>query len=127
MKKELTPQGYLNRVLSTETSDNCPMRRALSLLGGKWRTHVIYELCRRSSCRFGELKRAIPRITKTMLTATLRELEEAGIVSRKQYDEIPPRVEYSLTEAGRALLPVFAELAAWGEEYLTTETVTPPE
>lgn len=127
MKKKLTPEEYLNRILSTETSDGCPMRRALALLGGKWRTQVIYELCRRPSCRFGELKRAIPGITKTMLTSTLRELEEAGVVSRRQYDEAPPRVEYSLTDKGRALLPVFTELAAWGEEYLTAEAVTHSE
>lgn len=127
MKKELTPKEYLNRVLNSNVSDDCPMRRTLALLSGKWRTHVIYELCRKPTLRFGELKRAIPNITKTMLTATLRELEEAGIVSRRQYDEAPPRVEYSLTDKGRALLPVFTELAAWGEEYLTAEAVTHSE
>ncbi len=121
MKKELTPKEYLNRVLNNDVSDDCPMRRTLALLSGKWRTHVIYELCRRPTLRFGELKRAIPNITKTMLTSTLRELEEAGIVSRRQYDEIPPRVEYSLTDKGRDLLPAFTELAAWGEKHLTAK------
>lgn len=118
MKKDMTPEEYLQRVLTTEVSDTCPMRRTLELLSGKWRTHIIYELCRKPTCRFGELKKAVPRITNTMLSSTLRDLEELGIVHREQYNEIPPRVEYSLTEKGRALLPVFTELAKWGEQYI---------
>lgn len=118
MKKELTAEEYLNRVLSEEVSSRCPMRRTLEMLSGKWRTHIIYELCKHPSCRFGELKKAMPRITNTMLTNTLRDLEELGIVHREQFNEIPPHVEYSLTEKGKALLPVFTELAKWGEEYL---------
>lgn len=118
MKKELTAEEYLSRVLSSEINDNCPMRKTLELLSGKWRTHIIYELCKKECCRFGELKKALPHITNTMLTNTLRELESVGIVHREQYNEIPPRVEYSLTEKGKALLPVFTELAKWGENYL---------
>lgn len=118
MKKELTAEEYLNRIMTKEVSDNCPMRRTLELLSGKWRTHVIYELCKKEKCRFGELKKAMPRITNTMLTTTLRDLEEVGIVCREQFNEIPPHVEYSLTEKGKALLPVFTELAKWGEEHL---------
>lgn len=121
MKKEMTAEDYLQRVLTSEVSDTCPMRRTLEMLSGKWRTHVIYELCKRASCRFSELKRAVPRITNTMLTATLRDLEALGIIDRVQYNEIPPHVEYSLTEKGRALLPVFTELARWGEKYLPAE------
>lgn len=118
MKKDFTAEEYLERVMNTEVSNNCPMRRTLELLSGKWRTHVIYELCKRPTCRFGELKKAVPRITNTMLTNTLRDLEELGIVHREQYNGIPPRVEYSLTEKGKALLPVFTELAKWGENHL---------
>lgn len=118
MKKDLTPEEYLNRVLSTEVKDSCPMRKTLELLSGKWRTHIIYELCKRPSCRFSELKKAVPRITNTMLTNTLRDLENFGIVHREQFNEIPPHVEYSLTEKGKALLPVFTELAKWGENHL---------
>lgn len=121
MKKELTPQEYLNKVMTTNVSDNCPMRRTLELISGKWRTHIIYELCKNETCRFGELKKAMPRITNTMLTNTLRDLESLGIVNRKQFNEIPPHVEYSLTEKGKALLPVFTELAKWGEENLKEE------
>ncbi len=118
MKKELTAEEYLDRVMSTNVSDNCPMRRTLELLSGKWRTHIIYELCKKPSFRFGELKKAVPRITNTMLSNTLRDLEALGIVHREQFNEVPPRVEYSLTEKGKALLPVFTELAKWGENNL---------
>lgn len=114
----MTEEEYLQRVLSGPVREDCPVRRTLELLSGKWRTHVIYELCKKSSCRFGELRKAIPRITNTMLTATLRDLEGLGIVHREQFNEIPPHVEYSLTEKGRGLLPVFTELAKWGETYL---------
>ena len=107
MKKDMTAEEYLHRVLSDDVRDDCPMRRTLELLSGKWRTHIIYELCKKPSCRFGELKKARPRITNTMLTKTLRELEDLGIVRREQFNEIPPHVEYSLAEQGRALLPVF--------------------
>ena len=121
MKKEMTAEEYLQRVLSGEVSETCPMRRTLEMLSGKWRTHIIYELCRRETCRFGELKKAIPRITNTMLSSTLRDLEDYGIIRREQFNEIPPRVEYSLTEKGKGLLPVFTELAKWGEKYIDEE------
>ena len=114
----MTEEEYLQRVLSGPVREDCPVRRTLELLSGKWRTHVIYVLCKKPSCRFGELRKAIPRITNTMLTATLRDLEGLGIVRREQFNEIPPHVEYSLTEKGRGLLPVFTELAKWGETYL---------
>lgn len=71
MKKDMTAEEYLHRVLSDDVRDDCPMRRTLELLSGKWRTHIIYELCKKPSCRFGELKKALPRITNTMLTKTL--------------------------------------------------------
>ena len=118
MKKDMTAEAYLQKVLLGEVRDDCPMRRTLELLSGKWRTHIIYALCKKPSCRFGELKKAIHRITNTMLTSTLRDLESLGIVHREQFNEIPPHVEYSLTEKGKALLPAFFELAKWGETYL---------
>ena len=83
------------------------MRRTLELLSGKWRLYVLYVLSKASVCRFGALKRAIPGITSTMLTHALRDLETLGIVHREQFNEVPPHVEYSLTEKGLALLPVF--------------------
>lgn len=65
MKKDMTAEEYLQRILTSEVRDNCPMRRTLALLNGKRRTHVIYELCKKPSCRFSELQRAVPRITTT--------------------------------------------------------------
>ena len=67
MKKDMTAEAYLQEVLSQGTREDCPMRRTLELLSGKWRTHIIYELCKKPSCRFGELQKAVPRITNTML------------------------------------------------------------
>lgn len=115
--KDMPPEEYLQKVLSGPVNDHCPVRRALEMLSGKWRTHVLYELCRRERCRFGELKKGIPKITSTMLSTTLKGLEKLDIVRREQFNEIPPHVEYSLTEKGKDLLPVFTELAKWAEKY----------
>lgn len=118
MEKEFSESDYLELLLSEPVSENCPVRKTLELLNGKWKTHIIYELCRKPSMRFGELKKAYPAITNTMLTNTLRELESLGIVRREQYNEIPPHVEYSLTKKGRDLLPVFYEIYKWGKKNL---------
>lgn len=120
MKKETTAEEYLKKIMAADaTNKDCPVHKTLELLSGKWRTHIIYELCKHPSMRFGELKKAYPRITNTMLTNTLRDLEELGIIHREQFNEIPPHVEYSLTEKGKALLPVFSEISRWGEENLS--------
>lgn len=119
MKENITAEGYLKKILSTESIDEkCPVHRTLAILNGKWRTHIIYELCKHGVCRFGELKKAVPQISNSMLTSTLRDLEELGIIHRQQFNEIPPHVEYSLTDKGKALLPVFVEIFKWGEAYL---------
>lgn len=118
MKKEMTAEDYLQRIMTEPVSEDCPVRKTLELLSGKWRTHIIYELCKNKSMRFNELKKAYPAITNTMLTNTLRDLEELGIVHREQFNEIPPHVEYSLTEKGKELLPVFFEIYKWGEKNL---------
>lgn len=118
MKQDMTAEEYLKKILTNDVHENCPMRKTLELLSGKWRTHIIYELYKNQTCRFGELKKAVPRITNTMLTNTLRDLENLGIVHREQFNEIPPHVEYSLTDEGKALLPIFVELAKWGDQYL---------
>lgn len=118
MKKDMTAEEYLEKILTSEPQSNCPVRKTLELISGKWRTHIIYELCRKRVCRFGELKKALPGITSTMLASTLRELEGYGIVYREQFNEIPPHVEYSLTDKGKAMLPIFCELAKWSENYI---------
>ena len=116
--KPTTAEEYLEQLQSNSLQEDCPVHKTLELLSGKWRTHIIYELCKHPSMRFGELKRAYPHITNTMLTSTLRDLEQVGILHREQFNEIPPHVEYSLTEKGRALLPIFFEISKWGEENL---------
>lgn len=121
MRKALTAEEYLEKIKTNSIKEDCPVHRTLELLSGKWRTHIIYELCKHPSLRFGELKKAYPHITNTMLTNTLRDLERFGILHREQFNEIPPHVEYSLTEKGKALLPIFFEISKWGEENLSED------
>ena len=94
----------------------CPLSFAMSLIGGKWKCIALYHLGE-GPLRFGELRRRMPNTTQRMLTLTLRELEADGIVNRKVFNVVPPHVEYSLTEQGRALAPVMESLSAWGEFY----------
>ena len=109
-------QDFINNLKHYQGGSQCPVLRSLEILQGKWTSRVIFSLLKNDHMRFGELKKAIPEITNTMLTATLRELEQKEIVSRMQYNEIPPHVEYSLTKRGNALLPVFYELGKWAKE-----------
>lgn len=99
----------------------CAVSRTLEMLQGKWVLRVLYELEKKDTMRFGELLKGIPGITKTMLSNSLKQLEDCGIVKRIQFNEIPPHVEYSLTEAGQAMLPIFYEISNWGEKYLPEE------
>lgn len=106
-------------ILAAYTNDSpCPVRHTLEIFQRKWAAEVIFELSKRDALRFGELKRCLGQVTNTMLTTVLRELEEKGLVLRTQYNEIPPHVEYSLSEAGKNLYPVFMAMAEWGERYL---------
>ena len=102
----------------TSLNEKCYVVKALKVLGGKWNLVVLYQLSKRPSFRFGELKKTIPDITNTMLTSTLRDLEEMHVVAREQFNEIPPHVEYSLTKKGEDLFPIFFELAKWSVKYL---------
>ena len=104
----------------TEVSEDCEMYKAMQTIGGKWRMLVMYQLSKKDSFRFGELQKSLPNITKSMLSTALRELEENGLVSRTQYNEIPPRVEYSLTGKGRGLFPIFYDLYVWMSDYPPT-------
>ena len=96
----------------------CPIRNVLARLGDKWSLLVIYTLDRTPSMRFGELLRTLPDISQKMLTVTLRTLEEDGFVTRTVYPEIPPRVEYALTERARSLLPHIGALIGWAAEHM---------
>lgn len=87
-------------------------------MGQKLKLPLLWYLHEKPTTRFNELKRRVPGISNLMLTKSLREMEEDGLVARHQYDEVPPRVEYSLTERGEALLPALNGLYAWGEEQM---------
>lgn len=91
----------------------------MEVLGGRWKLAILKQLLTGTQ-RFSELKRALPRITQRMLTRQLRELEADGLVTRTVHREVPPRVEYALTEAGRSLDAITAQLDAWGRWYRET-------
>lgn len=95
---------------------NCAVEAAIEAIGGKWKGIILYHL--ESTKRFNELHKLVPSITQRMLTKQLRELEADGIVQRTVYAEVPPRVEYDLTDFGRTLQPVLNELEKWGMQYL---------
>ena len=92
----------------------CPVEAALDMIGGKWKVIILFRLFEGTK-RFNELRRLHPNITQRMLTNQLRELERDGLVHREVYAQVPPKVEYSLTENGRSLKPVLQSLKRWGE------------
>jgi DNA-binding HxlR family transcriptional regulator len=94
----------------------CPVEATIDVIGGKWKAVILYHLLQEPR-RFSDLKRLLPSITQRMLTLQLRELEEDGIVHREIYQQIPPKVEYSLTEFGRTLEPILRTMLTWGEQY----------
>ena len=94
----------------------CPVDLTLSVIGGRWKGLVFWNL-REGPKRFGEIKKTLVGINDKMLTQVLRNLEKHGVVSRKVYEVIPPKVEYSLTEEGRILLPVLEQMSRWGEKF----------
>jgi DNA-binding HxlR family transcriptional regulator len=97
--------------------NTCPVTATMKVLGGKWKPILINAIYYTAPARFGELKRSVVGITQSMLTAQLRELEDDGIIKRKIYAEIPPRVEYTLTEFGLSLSPIILSMAEWGKQY----------
>lgn len=110
-------QEVKNKKIFVFDEDSCPVTATMKVLGGKWKPILINAIYFTAPARFGELKRSIKGITQSMLTQQLRELEDDGIIDRKIYAEIPPKVEYSLTEFGLTLSPVIQTMAKWGEEY----------
>ena len=95
----------------------CPVETTLMLIGDKWKVLILRDLMPGTK-RFGELKKSIGSVSQKVLTAQLRDMEEKGLVNRHVYAEVPPRVEYSLTEKGQDLLPVFYAIAQWGLTYI---------
>lgn len=92
----------------------CPLEKALTLIGGKWKIPILCALYQDGTTRYNSLRRKLKGITNTMLASSLRELENDGLICRKQYAEMPVRVEYSLAEACGDLMPILEKLAGWG-------------
>lgn len=116
MNDFMSYETYLRDVKKGIVTDlgNCPVTPLLRMLQGKWKTQILYELCIYDTVRFGVLKKDLEGITNTMLTNALRELEQDGFIKREQFNEIPPHVEYSFTEKGKDLMPIFYEIMRWG-------------
>lgn len=100
-------------LLTPDPQSDCPVTRCLQVVGGKWKPVILFCVANGVD-RFGAMRRAIPGITKQMLTQQLRELEADGVLSRTVHAEVPPRVDYALTDRGRTLLPVIDAMRAWG-------------
>ena len=100
---------------SNELPD-CPVETTLMLIGDKWKVLILRDLMPGTK-RFGELKRSIGSVSQKVLTAQLRDMEKNGLVNRKVFPEVPPHVEYSLTELGQSLKPILDAMQSWGEEY----------
>ena len=100
----------------TMTLPACPVETTLTLIGDKWKVLILRDLMDGTK-RFGELKKSLGGVSQKVLTAQLRDMEASGLISRKVYAEVPPRVEYSLTGLGESLRPVIDVLRTWGEEY----------
>ena len=110
---------------------SCTVELTIAVVGGKWKSVILYHLIKDRVIRFGELRRLLPRITAQMLTAQLRELESDGVVNRKIYPQVPPKVEYSLTTFGESLAPIIRAMATWGESYAKSSgkriAIVPPQ
>ena len=94
----------------------CPVETTLMIIGDKWKVLILRDLMN-GTLRFGELKKSIGSVSQKVLTAQLRDMEEKGLLTRKVYAEVPPRVEYTLTETGYSLKPVLDAMWAWGADY----------
>ncbi len=97
---------------------DCGLKKVIDIVGGKWKIMILCVVDNEGVIRYGELKRRVFGITNTMLANSLKEMEEAGLVERHQYNEMPVRVEYSLTEKAESIVPILLQLKRWGEENL---------
>jgi DNA-binding HxlR family transcriptional regulator len=103
-----------------DTTPGCAVEATLEVIGGKWKGVLLFHLLEEKK-RFGELRRLLPGVTQRMLTQQLRELEQDGVIDRKVFAEVPPRVEYSMTPFGLTLAPMVRLMRVWGNNYLHSE------
>ena len=106
-----------------EKNDHCPVEATLELIGGKYKALILWRLSG-GTLRFSQLQKHIPA-TARMLTLQLRELEQDGLITRTVYPEVPPRVEYEMTDLGRSLMPILTAMRNWGAEYLRSKDIEP--
>ena len=106
----------MNETSAKKELPACPVETTLTLIGDKWKVLILRDLMPGTK-RFGELKKSVGNVSQKVLTAQLRTMEESGLVNHKVYAEVPPRVEYSLTELGKSLKPILDSMRAWGEAY----------
>lgn len=95
-----------------------PFAYAMSMIDGKWKMHILFWLWKREVLRYSELKRSLGTITHKMLSSQLKELENDGLIIRKEYPQVPPKVEYYLSETGQSLMPVLQMLCKWGKDHM---------
>lgn len=110
-----------NKAEIPECIQRCGVEYAFKRIGGKYKGRILWHLGLQTVLRYGQLSRTLPDITTKMLTQTLRELEEDNLIIRKMYHEVPPKVEYSLSDTGRELMPFIEHLHNWGKKQLETE------
>lgn len=109
----------------TYYNSSCPVETTLQLISSRWKVLILRDLLE-GTRRFGELRKSIGPVTQKVLTANLRSMEKDGLLTRKVYAEVPPRVEYTLTELGRSLRPILASMAEWGSKYQRKPLILPP-
>lgn len=105
-------------------NENCPVEATLELIGGKYKALILWHLAE-SSLRFSQLCKLVKTATPKMLTQQLRELEAQNLIHREVYPVVPPKVEYSLTETGKSLMPILTAMRDWGVEYLHSKNLEP--
>ena len=102
-----------------------PFAYAISLIDGKWKMHILFWLWKKEVLRYSELKRALGKVTHKMLSNQLKELEKDGLIIRKEYPQVPPKVEYYLSEKGESLMPVLSALCRWGHAHIPNHWQNP--
>ncbi len=100
-----------------------PFKYSMSLIEGKWKMHILFWLWKKEILRYGELKKSLECITHKMLSNQLKELALDGLIIRNEYPQVPPKVEYSLSEKGLSLMPVLDALCHWGQDHMPLETI----
>ncbi len=112
-----------NKKKSSEDNFICPIRYSLDIIGGKWKLPILCMLASGNPTRYSSIKRKLGNITNMMLAQSLKELESMGMVHREQYNEVPPRVEYSLTEKGNSIIPILVQLGEWGADNMQSDSL----